>query len=362
MKKVLFILDNLEGGGAERVFVNNANGFVKNGIAVAFLLGKKQGTYLSMVHPSITVSEAGGTTFLHYLRSFPKFFRQHHFTHIFTASHYTVAAAVIAKKLTGVPARIFQTHHYSHPPSRELKYLKGDLVLRSIYFFISPLADKVIAVSKGSLQWLRTFSHRSLPNGSFIYNPVFDETIYSLAAEKFVFPVDVSGKTILLNIGRLAEQKDQFTLIKAFQLYLQQNQQTILFILGTGPLETQLDNYIKQQGLSEKVILAGFQQNPYKWIAGCDVFVLSSKYEGFGNVIVEAMALGKTVASTDCPDGPAEILENGHLGYLCPVENPVELASAISKAVKTPLDGEMLKRKSLQYTVDAIVQQYLAVL
>ncbi len=362
MKKVLFILDNLEGGGAERVFVNIANGFVKNGITVAFLLGKKQGTYLSMVHPSITVSDAGGTAFLHYLKCFPKFFRQHQFTHIFTASHYTIAAAVIAKKMTGVPAKIFQTHHYSHPRARELKYLKGDLVLRSIYFFISPLADKVIAVSKGSLQWLRNFSRRSLPNGSFIYNPVFDESIYALAAENFAFPVNVSGKTILLNIGRLAEQKDQLTLISAFQLYHRQNPDAILFILGTGPLQSHLENYIKQLRLTGNVILAGFQENPYKWIAGCDVFVLSSKYEGFGNVIVEAMALGKTVVSTDCPDGPAEILENGRLGYLCPVENPVELAGAISKAVTAPLDSEILKKKSLQYTVDEIVQQYLAVL
>jgi len=114
--------------------------------------------------------------------------------------------------------------------------------------------------------------------------------------------------------------------------------------------------------LRDTVILAGFQQNPYRWIANCTVFVLSSKYEGFGNVIVEAMALGKTVVSTDCPSGPAEILDGGRLGYLCAVQDPPGLAAAISQAVRKPIDPTLLEQESRKYMVEPIVQQYLELL
>ncbi|MDO9373194.1 MAG: glycosyltransferase [Ferruginibacter sp.] len=362
MKKVLFILDNLEGGGAERVFVNIANGFVKEHIDVEFLLGKRQGIYQGILDKSIPVHEVGGMSLLKYIRFFPAFFRQHKYTHIFTASHYPAAAAILAKKMSSVNAKIYQTHHFSHPPRRELKYLKGDLLLKAIYFFLTPAAHKIIAVSKGSLSWLRRFSHRSLRQAMHIYNPVFDESIYEKAKEPLTMPVSTEGRTILLNIGRLSEQKDQLTLIKAFQLYLKYDPQAILFIVGTGPLQSQLESYIKTYELQKEVILAGFQDNPYNWILACDVFVLSSKYEGFGNVIVEAMALGKTVVSTDCPSGPAEILEDGRLGFLCPVGEPVLLAEAIRKGVTCQLDSTLLGEVSKQYMTPAIIQQYIAVL
>ncbi len=360
MRKVLFILDNLEGGGAERVFVNIANGFFDHNIEVEFLLGKKQGVYLGILNKAIPVYEVGGTSLFKYLKFFPRFFRQHNYTHIFTASHYPSAAAIVTKKVSPISAKIFQTHHFSHPASRELKYFKGDLLLKAIYFFLTPAAHKIIAVSKGSLAWLRKFSHRSLPQAIHIYNPVFDETILSRSLEPLSLPVSTEGRTILLNIGRLSEQKDQLTLIKAFEIYRQKNKQAILFIVGTGPLQTQLETYIKANHLEKDVILAGFQDNPYNWLDACDAFVLSSKYEGFGNVIVEAMALGKTVVSTDCPSGPAEILDNGNLGYLCPVDAPMELAEAIAKAVTCPLDSAKLKEASLVYMTDRIVQQYIA--
>ena len=362
MKKVLFILDNLEGGGAERVFVNIANGFVENNIAVEILLGKRQGIYLEMVHPSIRISEVGSTHFAGYIRGFSRVFKQNNYSHIFTASHYISAAAILVKKWSGISSRIYQTHHYAHPARRELKYWKGDFVLKLLYYFTAPAADKIIAVSEGSLQWLRNFSRRKLPQGMVIYNPVFDERIFSLAEEEVDFPINVNGKTILLNVGRLTEQKDQLTLIKAFQIYKQQNLNALLFILGIGPMENELRNYIKVHNLKEQVFLMGFEANPFKWMDKCDVFILSSKYEGFGNVIAEAMALGKTVVSTDCPSGPAEILKNGGLGYLCAVNDPAAMANAIGTAVKSQFDPKLLQRSAWQYSVDNIIKDYIDIL
>lgn len=362
MRKILFILDNLEGGGAERVFVNIANGFVENNIQVEFLLGQKRGIYFGILNPGIPVIEAGGTTMMKYLATFPGIFKQNNYTHIFTASHYAGAAAIIAKKISRIPAKIYFTHHFAFPEKRNLVDLKGDLVLKFIHFFITPHADRIIAVSKGSLQWLRKFSHHKLAQATYIYNPVFDNRIYGMADEPVDFPVDIKDKIVLLNAGRLATQKDQLTLIKAFGIFRQIHPEAILFILGDGPLQSMLEKYVSDNKLSASVFFMGFQQNPYKWMARSDVFVLSSIFEGFGNVLVEAMALGKTVVSTRCIAGPDEILENGKYGYLCPVGNVGEMAKAISNAVAAPFHNTILREHSQKFTIANIVKEYIEIL
>lgn len=361
-KKILFILNDLGGGGAERVIVNIANAFYKNGISVEFLAGKKQGIYLDVLNASIPVNEVGGTSFYRYLRTLPSVFKKNKYTHIFTASDYAGAAAIIAKRTSGVAAKIYHTHHYHLPPKRHLKHWKGDLVAKFIHSFITPHADKIIAVSKGNLTWLRKFSNHKLTQGTTIYNPVFDDSIYTLAKEKINYPADVTGKTILVSVGRLEEQKDHLTLIKAFQFLKKTRPGIILFILGVGNLKLKLENYILENNLQQDIFLIGFDANPYKWIANCDVFILSSISEGFGNVLVEAMALGKTMVSTNCPSGPVEILQNGKLGYLCPVKNPDEMAISIEQAIGSPINSNLLKNESYRYRIHEIVKEYIEIL
>ncbi len=362
MKKVLFILDNLEGGGAERVFVNIANGFVENNITVEFLAGRKKGVYLNSINPAIPVMEVGGVTLLKYLTTLPGIFKKNNYTHIFTASLYAGTAAIISKKITRISGQIYLTHHYAYPARRPLKRFKGDVILRLIHFFITPHANKIIGVSKGTLEWLRKYSHHHLPQGTFIYNPVYDDTIYTLAKEQVVFPTDITNKTLLLSVGRLEEVKDHITLLKAFIIFKQTHSNAALFILGTGSLKKMLEKFIMDNKLASSVFLMGFEANPFKWMDKCDVLILSSISEGFGNVLVEAMALGKTVVSTNCPAGPGEILNNGEFGYLCLVKDPVGLAKAISKAIAAPLDKEVLIGSSKQYSIKTIVKKYIEIL
>ena len=110
------------------------------------------------------------------------------------------------------------------------------------------------------------------------------------------------------------------------------------------------------------MFLKGFEINPYKWMARCNVFILSSIYEGFGNVLVEAMALGKTVVSTNCPSGPSEILQNGKYGYMCNVNDPMGLAASIIKAIQNPIDENILRLTSYQFRSTEIVKKYIEIL
>lgn len=361
-KKILFIIHNMEGGGAEKMMVRIMNGFVASDITVDLLLGEKTGYHLSSIHPSITVNSIGSRMFFTYLWYMPFYFRKKKYTHIITVGHYISAAGILSRSLARVSSKVYSTHHFTYPEKRELKYWKGDLVLKTLYFFTFPSADKIIAVSKGSLAWLRKFSHRKLPRGIHIYNPAVDDSIVVKAKEPLQFPVDVKGKRILLTAGRLNVEKDHFTLIKAFSLYRQVNRASILFILGVGPLEKQIRNYIKELNCENDVHLVGYDENPYKWMAACDVFVLSSQFEGFGNVIAEAMALGKTIVSTDCPSGPGEILERGKFGYLCPVGDAEKMALAIEQAIRFPINKDKLVEASSKYHEKIVVQQYINIL
>jgi len=117
-----------------------------------------------------------------------------------------------------------------------------------------------------------------------------------------------------------------------------------------------------QLGVGNDVAFPGFVENPFAYMARASVFVLSSAWEGFGNVIVEALACGCPVVSTDCPSGPAEILENGKYGPLVPVGDDEALADAILSMLSTPPDRDRLRAHSAMFTVDHAADQYLQVL
>ena len=137
---------------------------------------------------------------------------------------------------------------------------------------------------------------------------------------------------------------------------------TQLMILGKGKDETKLRGIAKKLGIVDRVIFAGFQDDPTPFYATADLFVLSSDYEGFGNVIVEALSFGLPVVSTNCPSGPAEILENGRFGRLVPVGNPFKLAQAIDEALDESADCEALKRRANDFIPEIAARKYLELL
>jgi glycosyltransferase involved in cell wall biosynthesis len=137
------------------------------------------------------------------------------------------------------------------------------------------------------------------------------------------------GKTIVTSC-RLNAQKDFSTLLKAFR-EIRKTMESRLIIVGDGELREEIIRLAETLGLSEDVVITGFKRNPFRFLRSADVFVLSSFFEGFGNVIVEAMALGIPVVATDCPSGPAEIIQNGANGFLVPVMDYHRMAEAILK-------------------------------
>jgi glycosyltransferase involved in cell wall biosynthesis len=246
--------------------------------------------------------------------------------------------------------------HFSGDLGIEAKLYWG-LVKQLVKRFY-PLADAVVACSKGVAEDLVQNMKVPRERVHVIYNPT-DPEIEAKAQEPFEHPWFKNSKIpVILCVARLAPEKDLPTLIRAFSV-VRKERPAKLAILGEGSERAKLEALVKELGLEGDVWMPGFVDNPFKFMKRATVFALSSKFEGFGMVIAEALAVGTPVVSTDCPSGPAEILGGGKWGKLVPVGDHEKLAEAILETIENPPDREKLKERGRDFSLDRIGQQYL---
>lgn len=228
--------------------------------------------------------------------------------------------------------------------------------------YVCPLlysrADGVICVSKGVADDLST-RHKVDPD-KLVTIPNGVEVEGLLSAGRAAAADDVeefkAGRPLAVSVGRLVPEKDHALLISAVML-ARESSDLCLAIVGEGPLRDELARTIDRLRLNDCVRLVGFDAAPARWMMRCDVFVHSSRREGFPNALIEAMACGAAVVATDCPSGPREILEDGKWGRLVPVGDASALALAICKTLKS-------KRKDVtprvrQYARETVLSSYL---
>ncbi len=197
-----------------------------------------------------------------------------------------------------------------------------------------PSADTIAAVSAGVADDLASELGIGRGRIDVIYNPVITDTLFKLAAEPAPHPWLVSDPRAptILAVNRLMVQKDYPTMLRAFAL-LRSRRAVRLIILGEGEERASLERLARDLGVADDLSLPGFVPNPFAYMARADLFVLSSQWEGLPTVLIEAMACGSPVVSTDCPSGPREILLGGELGRLVPVSDPPAFAEAMDAAL-----------------------------
>jgi glycosyltransferase involved in cell wall biosynthesis len=169
-----------------------------------------------------------------------------------------------------------------------------------------------------------------------------------------------NDNSVIIGIGRFGDQKDFATLIKAFKKVSEHRDNLKLLLLGEGKQRKMLENMVADLGLSGKVRMPGYTPNPYRFMKRAALFVLTSRFEGFGNVVAEALACGCNVVSTDCKSGPSEILDNGKYGALAKVGDPEDIASAIDKMLDNPLPKELLISRANYFSEERAVLNYCA--
>ncbi|QCQ21182.1 glycosyltransferase [Desulfoglaeba alkanexedens] len=223
-------------------------------------------------------------------------------------------------------------------------------------------AQTVIVPSQGAARDLEAVG--SFPPGfvRVLPSPVVSDALHRLARKPIAHPWLQKGEPpVILGAGELCERKDFGTLIRAFAQVVK-IRPCRLVILGKGKKRAALEALARDLSISDKVSFPGFVENPYAYMAGSAVFVLSSTCEGLPVVLTEAMALGTPVVSTDCPSGPREILKDGRFGPLVPIRNPRMLAEAIATVLDTPPDADALKAAASRYHVRPATDAYLQVL
>jgi glycosyltransferase involved in cell wall biosynthesis len=222
-----------------------------------------------------------------------------------------------------------------------------------------PRAHGVIAVSKGVAEDVARIARVPLDRIHVVPNPVIPLELPDLAASPVDHPwLAAPGPPVILGVGGLRRSKDFPTLLRAFAR-LREKRAIRLVILGEGRQRPRLEVLAAKLGVREDVSLPGFVANPYAYMARARLFVLSSLWEGSPNVVVEAMAVGTPVVSTDCRSGPREILQDGRYGPLVPVGDVDAMAGAMAATLDTPPSRQTLKAAVAPYTIYLSTKRYL---
>jgi glycosyltransferase involved in cell wall biosynthesis len=357
--RIAFFLLHLAGGGAERVAVMIGGSLLERGLRVDYVLAQAAGPLLQDIPTGARLVDLRASRTLTALPGLTNYLRREKPFALIALPDHTNLVALWSKLLANAGTRVVITNHVNASLSiRNTPKLQEKLYPVLLRVF-QRAAHAVVAVSTGAADDL---AHRTgIPREriTVIYNPVFHPGVETLKARPLDHPWFADGQPpVILAAGRLTQQKDFATLLRAFS-FVRQKRPARLVILGEGVLREQLAGLAKDLRIDADFDLPGFVNNPYAYMARCKVFVVSSAWEGFGNVLVEAMASGAQVVSTDCPSGPAEILENGKYGRLVPVGDPDALATAIQGALDQPLSTELLLRRARTFSVEAATEKYL---
>jgi glycosyltransferase involved in cell wall biosynthesis len=344
--------------GVDRLVQNLVPELLEIGVAIDLLQVRGHGPALPAGLPGLRVVPLGVAhkvltllPLIRYLRSEPP-------AALLSANHPLNRNAVLARLLgrVGVPVTVRMGMAVSSKAG-ELGGA-GDRLVRSMRRWY-PCAYRIVCPSRGVARDLLGIT--GLPEDAVrvLPSPVVGSDLHRLAAEDpgHHWLADRSVPTVL-GVGELSPRKDFETLVRAFAL-VRAERRCRLILLGEGERRRALGELAESLGVGREVDLPGFVANPYAYMARAAVFVLASRREGFGAVLAEALATGTPVVSTDCPSGPAEILEGGRYGPLVPVGDPPAMARAIAAVLDDPLPAAVLRQAAAPYGVRESARRYL---
>ncbi len=271
-------------------------------------------------------------------------------------------AAVLARSLGRLAVPVIATVNVDYSAALAQRSPITRALLQRVLAWAYRSADAVIAISTGTSRFVRTLASLPAERVATVFNPVDTEAIERLAAAPAPHPwLRDRGVPVVLAVGKLKPQKDYPTLVRAFA-QARSRRPLRLLVLGEGELRRGLEDQVRRLGLAGDVAFEGFVDNPFAYMARAAVLVLSSAWEGLSNVLLEALACGCPVVSTDCPSGPREVLDDGRYGELVPVGDPAALAQAILAVIDRPPDPERLRARARTFSVPAAADRYLAVI
>jgi len=350
-------LHDLRCGGAEHVCVTLAREMDSAGLRVEFVLRRAIGELLTELPPTIQVHDLNAARVRDALFPLVRYLKDRRPRAVLAALWPLTSLAVWARRLAGVDCRVVTADHCILSQTKPGQSPVMRRVIAAAMRLSYPAADAVVAVSRGVADEVARLSGLRRGRVGVIFNPITPLAPARPCDDGLMHRWATGEGPRLIAVANLKVMKDQGTLLRAFSV-VRKSLDARLLILGEGPERPRLEALAGDLGIADAVTFGGHQPTPHGYISAADVFVMSSRSEGFGNVIVEALACGVPVVSTDCPTGPGEILEKGRFGRLTPVGDPEALARAIIEMLAAPPDPRGLRQRAEAFSVDRAVSAY----
>lgn len=358
-RRVLFLIPSLEGGGAERVFSLLLRHLDRSRFEPHLAVLQAQGTYLRDIPDDVTVHDLKVSRVRYALPSILRLAWSLRPQALLSTLGHLNLALILAKPLLPPGSRLLvrQAVIASSVLPEETQHPR---MWEWFYRHFYGRADKIICLSDSMVDDM--VQHFGLPREKLvrIYNPVDAERVQELAR---VGSTPYSGPgPHLVAAGRLARQKGFDVLLDAMPVVLERFPGARLTILGEGPLRSSLAEQASRLNLTEAVRFPGFEQAPWRYLKHADLLVLSSRYEGLPNILLEALALGTPVVATDCPGAIREVHDCDERLAVVPPENPAALGQAIISACEKGRTGcesqEQLRERMGRFSLQQALNEY----
>lgn len=352
-------LHDLSPGGVERQSLVLARELKARGMDIVLVVHRLRGELIPLLPPDIPVVALDSARTLQDVFRLRRFLLDARPDVLFANVDHNNIAATLANVLAGSVAKLVICQH--NPLSAEF-HATVNWKHRAVpwcYRLIRSHIDYAVAVSDGIG---RELVRSGLPPAkvSTIFNAVIGEDFARRADLPVPHPwLANKDRPVFVTAGRLVAMKDHATLLRAFAIHLRQRPARMV-LLGSGPLLHDLRSLAGGLGIEDHVAFEGFVRDPLPYMRAADAFVLSSRFEGFGNVLVEAMGCGTPVISTDCPHGPGEILAHGEYGILVPPRDPEALALAFGRILdeRDRWSGDWVRARAGAFSYGACADAY----
>ena len=363
---VAIILPTIWIGGAEKLHVHIINRLIEIGYKIELLVlfnSDHKVNLLPLINQDCSITFLNLKKYKQAPFRLYKIFKEKEFNWIVAPMWPVTSIAIFAWLITGKKGKLFISEHTNISVSAAKEIKTPMLLIKISMLALYRFASGIIAVSEGVKDDICSLSSLKNEKVKVIYNPAALNFLPPSAEKIEKYKRELWGpnyKYRVLGVGSLKEQKNFSLLIRAFaKLPSNILNQAELIILGDGPLKSNLKAEIDVLKLNEQITLQGRVLDPYPWFHSATLFVLSSNWEGFGNVLVEALECGLPIVSTDCHSGPAENLQNGTFGKLVTVNDVDSLSEGMRDALLAQHDKSLLVSRSADFTVEKITKEYI---
>lgn len=359
--KIAILLPNLQGGGAERVNLDLASEFRIAGYEIDILLMKAEGDLMDEAMSAFKVTSLKAPRVRDLTWKLTNYLKVTKPEALLVSMWPLTVVSVLSKCLARVPTKLILIEHSILSSQYESWGIFHRSTMRLSMAVAYRLASFCVGVSKGVARDMADLAWLSPNSVKVIYNPIPYKITSGCKSDNRIDELWGSNdrnKLRVLTVGSFKSAKNYPLLLRAFSR-LSRRMDVKLMLLGEGKLRPQLLVLSEELGIADQVVMPGFYKNTELFYQSADLFVLSSNREGLPTVLIEALAAGKPVVSTDCNSGPAEILCDGEFGTLVPVNDEVALADAMEQGLNATYDSEKLRARARDFAPKIAARKYL---